>query len=388
MKFTKNININYLKPLKASWGWKFLFIILIIIFNPLLASAKIEQNIYNIEGIEINTSATTPSQARDLAIAQAQRSGFLTLISRLEINSSIADSINDEEISNLVRSRQIIDENIAGNNYSALFNIIFAQDFVEDILAKKNINNLNKNALNNSTLNNKEMAALLIPIKIVEKQPLLWETNNDWKGTLERITQDRLIFKLKIPFGDLNDIATLNIDSIENYNYPQFEAALQKYHADFVYIAYFEFDNIENKVLVTLKTIRKFQNKKIKLSLLNVDRLDYVNLLNKVAQKTIEYLLNPQNFNPSSKLSSQNQTKLNLVILINNLEEWLVVKNKIESSNLINQLNIESISRDEIKVTVNYIAKDPDIVASFIKIGLFVSKKSDDSYLLSSKPFN
>ncbi len=373
MNFIKNLNFLVLLPI----------IFIIINFDAIAA-----QNIYEVENIQINSSAATPSQARDLAIANAQKNGLVILLDRLGVDSKIIDDSSNEEIADLIRSRQIIDENIAGNNYSAIFNLVFAKDFVDDFLLRKNAQNSeSKSGLNQATENK---TALLIPIKILKTEALLWENNNDWKGALERILQDQLVSQLKIPIGDLGDIANVNVEEISSYGYLQFEQLLEKYHSDFVYLAFFDYDYIENKAIITLKTMRKFQTKEVKLSLVNVERLDYVNFLSKVAQRATEYLLNPQNFNSaddtnlSDKKISQNIAEM--TILVSSLDEWLVIKNRIEASNLINQMEIKSISRGKVKILVNYIAANPNIIDSFAKIGLFGIKESDNSYLLSLKP--
>ncbi len=371
MNFIRNLN--------------FLFL-LTVIFMIIGFDAKASQNIYEVENIQINTSAPTPAQARDLAVANAQKNGLVILLNRLGVDSKIIDDSSNDEISDLVRSRQIIDENIAGNNYSAIFNLVFAKDFIDDFLLRKNIHD---NSLKSPSLGaSQNKSALLIPVKILKTQGLLWEVNNEWKGTLERILQDQLNSQLKIPIGDLSDIATVNVEEISNYGYQQFEPLLEKYHCDFVYVAFFDYDYIDNKAIITLKTIRKFQTKEVKLSLVNVDRLDYVNFLSKTSQRTVEYLLNPQNFDSSGNdLGSQKATQniIQLTILVSNLDEWLVIKNKIEASNLINQMEIKSILQGKVKISVNYIAKSPNIIDSFAGIGLYGTKESDDSYLLSLK---
>jgi hypothetical protein len=371
MKFIRNLSFALLLP---------------VIFAIINFDAKATENIYEVENIQINTNASTPAQARDLAIANAQKNGLVILLNRLGVDSKIIDDSSNDEISDLVRSRQIVDENIAGNNYSAIFNLVFAKDFVDDFLLRKNIHN--NSSKSTASGDNSNKSALLIPVKILKTQGLLWEANNEWKGTLERILQDQLNTQLKVPVGDLSDIAAVNVEEISNYGYQQFEQLLEKYHCDFVYIAFFDYDYIDNKAIITLKTIRKFQTTEVKLSLVNVDRLDYVNFLSKTAQRTIEYLLNPQNFDSDNNPKNQKATEniIQLTILVSSLDEWLVVKNKIEASNLINQMEIKSILQGKVRISVNYVAKSPNIIDSFATIGLYGIKESDNSYLLSLKP--
>lgn len=371
MKFIKNFTFLVLLPL------------IFISFN---FNARANNNIYEVNNIQINSSASTPADARDLAIIKAQKNGFEILLSRLSIDTTIANYCSNDEISDLIRSRQIIDENIAGNNYSAIFNLVFAKDFVDDLLLRKNIPS--SSSASKSQTTNQNNNALLIPIKNLKVGALLWENNNDWKGALERILQDQLNSKIKIPLGDLSDIATIDVTEVANYDYSTFQPLLDKYHASFIYLAFFDYDSIENKAIITLKTIRQFQTKEVKLSLVNTEMLDYGNFLSKTSQRTIEYLLNPQNFDSDSVLVNKEPVNniISLTIVVSSVDEWLVAKNKIETSNLINQMEIKSISVGKVNISVNYIAKNPDIISAFATIGLFGTKESDNSYLLSLKP--
>ena len=64
MSFIRNLN--------------FLFL-LTVIFMIIIFDAKASQNIYEVENIQINTNAPTPAQARDLAVANAQKNGLVIL---------------------------------------------------------------------------------------------------------------------------------------------------------------------------------------------------------------------------------------------------------------------------------------------------------------------
>lgn len=346
---------------------------LIFIFALPAASNAAQPNNYLVESVMVSINGKSPSGARNAAVANARRDAFLILLTRLELETKVADNVTDEEISDMVRSEQIDDEKMAGNNYSATFNIMFAKDFVDHILAQKN---LNKSA--NAQEEKKEDIYLLIPTKIVKRKPVLWEDANDWKKSIEKTLAKKSQKKFLTPDSDLTNATVLSLDNVETANYATIEPMLSRYKAEAAYTLFFNYDEIENKVSINVFYIRKLQKKQFKLSFINVDRLSYEALLDKVADKTIDYLLSAQN--DESKILSSGFVRLS--IPISNLGNWLMIKNKIENSNLINQLNIESISRDNATISVNYINGKMEIEEAFSKIGLPLEKKSENFYAL------
>lgn len=336
-----------------------------------------EPNNYLVEGVSVNVTGKTPSGARTLAVAMAHRDAFLILLTRLEMNINTADNVGDDEISDMVRSEQIESEKFSGNNYSGTFNIMFAKDFVDHILAQKNLQKVSGAPQVKS-----EDLLLLLPIKMVKRRPFLWEDENDWKKALAQNLSKRSQTKFLIPEGDVSNIALVNRDNIALVDYSGLEPMLLKYKSEGIYKLFFSYDDIENKVSIDVVYLRKLQKKQIKLSFINVDRLSYEALLSKVAEKTVDYLLSSQNNVEVSK--NLNPASVRLGIYITSLGNWLMIKNKIESSNLVNQLNIEALSRDYVVISVNYIDPRVDIVEAFSRIGISLDKKSDNFYTLTA----
>lgn len=332
-------------------------------------------NLYLVEDVAVNVNGKTPSAARNAAVATAHRDAFLILLTRLELNANIADNVSDDEISDMVRSEQINNEKIAGSNYSATFNIMFAKNFVDHILSQKNPKNTEDKASKTT-----DETRLLIPVKTLKRRVMLWEESNDWKKAIEKNLSKKSQTKFIVPDSDVDNIGILNRDNVATADYSSLEPLLLRYKADAAYTLFFSYDEIENKVSIDVFYIRKLQKKQIKLSFINVDRLNYESLLDKVAEKSIDYLINSQ----SGEGKNLNSNLIRFGIHIRNFSDWLMMKSKIENSNLVNQLNIESISYDYAVVSVNYIDATTDITEAFSRIGISLDKKSENFYTLNA----
>lgn len=330
-----------------------------------------DPEIYTVSGILVNVSGKSPAIAKSNAHATARRQGFLMLLTRLELRNDVADSVTDDEISDMVRSEQIESEKISGNNYSATFNIVFAKDFVEHILNQKKSGEADKGQVGEPSV--------LIPVVMKKHQPLLWGENNDWKRSISQALQKSPKSPFIIPEADISKMTTIDEKNIANLDYSIMEPVLNKYKANVAYALIFSYDEIENKVLVRVVRVSRLQNKQVKLSFVNVNRLGYEELMDKVADKTISYLAKSQE--DPEKVSNSGLIKIK--VYINSLSSWMAIKNKIEKSNLINQLNIEAISRDYAVITVRYVGYK-DVQEAFASKGISLVMVSENYYSINA----
>jgi len=357
------------------------FLIFLTFLTASLVSANAQQsNIYMIEGTAISASAKSSGEAKVVATNNARRNAFITLLSRLSINPSTADTISNDRIFDMVRSEQITEEKISGSTYSATFNILFSKSAVEKVI------NVQKNIAS-------EENYLLIPVKILQKKEIeadaypskyaIWEENNDWKIAIAEKLKEKASTKLIIPENDINNIAIINQDNIDHIEYSDLEPILNKYKVTEAFVVFFAFDDIENKVSISVQNIKKLQKKKVKLSFVNVDLLNYKALLKKVSEKTIDYLISSK----STEAVKMETSLVKIEIPISNLVQWMGIKNKIETSNLVSQMNIDSISKDFVMISVGYVEGQVDIVDAFAKVDFTLERKSENSYkLYTSSP--
>ncbi len=352
----------------------FAFSLLSLSFFANAAFAESADN-YMISGVTASASSKSAGEAKNIATNNARRDAFTTLLTRLSLSTAIANDASNDEIFDMVRSEQIAEEKIAGSNYSATFNILFARSAVDSFLNQKSI----KRGVV------VEDSFLVLPVKMTKRdsgndsyQMTVWEDANEWKAAIAKALKNKALNNFIIPDSDLSNVSMINQENVEKLEYSQIEPLFARYKTVGAYVLFFYFDDIENKVSITVKNIRKLQRKQVKLSFVNVNRLSYQGLMDKVADKTLEYLVSSQKDNAAKSVNS-----VKLEVQISSFGNWKMLKNKIENSNLINQMNIEAISKDYVKVEIDYAGSDPDIISAFAKIGLTLTQKSDNSYLVS-----
>lgn len=342
-----------------------ILIFLLASFSPSFAG----DDVYLIENLPVNIAAKTPSAAKILATSQVNREAFIILLSRLNIDEKVAIKISDEEISEMIRAQQINDEQMAGNSYSAIFNITFAKDFVDHILTKK----LQPENYLNSDANIAKKQFLLVPVKVEGVSYNVWQGNN-WHEIFNKIV-GKNHEKFVVLENNLENISLINSDSVNDLGYETVTSLLNTHNASTIYLIFFNFDRGNDRINVDLTSIGVVGKKKIRLSFSNISSIDKNNLNAIVAKKVLDYLA-------SVKVNDKAVSgAINLEVRIRNLSDYLIMKNKIENSGLVNQVAVKALARNYVLLKLNYIG-NLDVVSSFAAKGIAAQHRGENNYLI------
>lgn len=334
-------------------------------------------NPYLIEGIYSKNTGKTPEIAKNNTIKYARRDALMVFLARISRPLTIADQISDEEIIEMIRSEQILDEKFSGNNYSANFNFVFAKDFVDNILSQKK-SNYDANMVAQKKIPEK---FILIPVKMAINKPLIWEEENDWKTILSRIVnKNNLEDKFIVPTAKKENILLFNSQNIINLSANEIESAIVKNESRGIYIFNFSYDEIDNKVMIKANYLEPGFKKNFSLAFTNADKIEYNELIKKVAEKTLDFVEK----NPITVQSDFSNKNPEIDFKISSFSDWLTVKNTLEKANMIDKIEIKSISRDSVKTKLQIAGSKFNIEEIFNKLNLKYYKLPQGTYEINA----
>lgn len=355
---------------------KILVIFVSFFFVAQSFAADSEGNPYVVEDVAVSVSAKSPTEARNLAVKTVRRDALLILLARLSIDTATTGKISDDEVMDMVRSEQIVDEKIAGSTYSATFNVTFAKDFVEHILAQKDLAKTEEKPV----AVEEKRVSLIVPVKILQRKILLWEGSNDWRVAVNKALDGDAAFK--IPVADADNVAIINLENVNKISVNELAPLFSKYQSNNAYFLLFSHDSISGKASVMVRGLSKDDVSQVKLTFLNSEKLEGQELMNKVAVKTVEYL---QGINSEARAQNRSEQNVSLEIPITKLGDWLMIKNKLESSGFVAKINIDAISCDYVKASILVASADSNLVELFARSGFSLTAKNSGLYLLTIK---
>jgi len=359
--------------------FQFIIFLILVTSSSILSSFGQDKgtNPFLIEGIYSKNTGKSPEIAKQNTLKYARRDALMVLLARISRPLAVADQTSDEEIVEMIRSEQILDEKFSGNNYSANFNFVFAKDFVDHILNKKN-SNFDDNDIVKKKVPEK---FILIPIKFTTNKPLIWEEENDWRVILSRvITKNDLEDKFILPTANKENILLFNSQNIINLSANEIESAINKNESRGIYLFNFSFDEIENKVMVKATYLEPGFKKNFSLAFTNADKIEYNELIKKVAEKTLDFVEK----NPITVQSDFSNKNPEVDFKISSFSDWLMIKNTLEKTNMIDKIEIKSISRDNIKAKLQIAGSKFNIEEIFYKLNLQYSKLPQGTYEINA----
>jgi hypothetical protein len=354
----------------------FSVIFLFITLNSYQASAQdsSKQNPYLIKNIFAIAQDDSAYIARKNAITQANREAFIILLKNLAIAEDVNEQISDEEIEEAVYSKQIKQERISKNKYSARFDIMFLPNAIESLLEGQRVQRVFKEG---------ELVFLILPIESNGDKDLLWEEDNYWYKSIENyinITNNRNII---LPTGDYEDISNITTQDLIDNNFSNLSNSIAKYGANSFIIAQFNFDKIENKATIFLNITKPESLRKLKLSFVNAKNLKEADLINEVAQRTIKYITDT-NESKTKKIDHKLPDKIVINVKISNLREWIEIKDTMKTIPFIKNLELKSISRNEAKVIIDHDSNYLEMIEIFNDYNLKLERSNNNQYLLSA----
>ena len=310
----------------------------------------------NTAQIEIDVEAENSVAAKDKAMTEAQRKGFLEIASHLtaEQNLETLNKMSDDEIAKFVQSVGVADEKAGGTKYKALLTVEINEDLLKDYMAE------------NDMIDVKASELLVIPVyKPYYNGSLeLWERSNKWR--------ENWLSKGLIKFGVLQ-VRTLDsrfeqIDELtaENAIYMSsilFEKISQINGSDGIYVVYAE-TLPNNDLKVTVKNERAKTEDSFTV-LYNENE----NIFDKAIEKSVMFI---SNLERSAKKQSgvEENGVLSAVYTYQDLKEWIETSKAMAEMKNIKSIDTKSMGGGKVNFDLHYSGSLDELWNSLIELGL------------------
>lgn len=336
-------------------------VIAMLLAFPALAKVSYEAQ------IPVEVEAENSVKAKDKAMLEAQRQGFLNVAGQLTSAANVENlkNLSDDEILHFVQAVSVADEKAGGTKYKAVLTVQINEPLLKDYLAENNM-------IETETTN-----LLVIPVYKEKPRtaPQLWENTNVWKanwrskglikfGTMEVQTAD-------IRFQDINDLNAENALYMDSSLYNEIS---DRFGSDRIYVIYAE--SLENGDLkITVKNEKtKSENS------FSVYNDGEGNIFDKAIEKSVMFISNMERETENSSGIAANGT-LNAVYEYGNMKEWLAKSAAITALSQVDSIDTKSIGGGKVSFTINYNGSLEDLLSSFQELGLSY-ELNDNFYVL------
>jgi hypothetical protein len=178
---------------------------------------------YSVAGVAVDATAADALQARASALAQGQRAAWRILLERLvaaDQTGALAE-LGDERLGPLVRSFEVEQEKVAPDRYIATLTYHFDAEAVRTLLASAAV----------SFVEGSRTPLVVLPVLDSGTARLLFEEGNGWAVAWGAVAAEPGLVPVVVPFGDLEDVATIDGTRAAALDGPAIDALAARYQA-------------------------------------------------------------------------------------------------------------------------------------------------------------
>lgn len=334
-----------------------------VLFVVLLLAVSAEAKVSFDAKIPVDVEAENSVTAREKAMKEAQRLGFLEVANRLvkDDKAEQLQNLSDDEILHFVQAVSVADEKAGGTKYKALLTVQINEPLLKDYLAENEM-------IETDTTN-----LLVIPVyrENAYSSPLLWESNNLWRsnwlskglikfGTMQVQTSD----------ARFQDIADLTAENALYMNASLYNTISNRFGSDKIYVVYAETQS-NGDLKVTLKDEKnKSENS---FSVYNNDE----NLFDSAIEKSVMFISNMEREAENAK-GTDSKGILNAVYEYNNMKDWLSKNTAITALPQVDAIDVKSLGGGKVSFTINYNGSLDELLEALQ--GLGISYETDGNF--------
>lgn len=201
------------------------------------------QDLYAVSGIEVDETASSELQAKQVGVAKAKRAAFQEMMARLTLAGEAPPIPDDERLEFLIRDMSFSAEKFGGGRYIATLTVRFQPDEVNRYLQRSGT----------AYLGNPSPLAVILPIFRDENGDQLWSDTNPWLDAWWRLDENGTVVPFTVPLGDLGDIGAIDAQRAVSVDPTGINAIAGRYRAGAVAIPIATFA-AEGGILVELAT--------------------------------------------------------------------------------------------------------------------------------------
>ncbi len=312
-------------------------------------TSAIAASLYSARGIAVDKTANTASEAREIAIVEAQRRAFYALLRKLTPQTYHAElpQLDDNVIASMVVGVQVKNEKTSPTRYLADFTVDFKEDMILPILQAREIpysESLSK-------------PILVLPVFENNGVKNLWDEPNPWRDAWIEVFDSKQgpegsitrqddwaqvpVMPVLVPAGTLEDIKMISVDDAIYLREESINEIAKAYGAGNVLVAY---ASLQNQNGIRRLDISYQRNDSFSAAV--VETFTGGDDDREIFRAAIFDLFSnlQESWKDQNILNRNIQNKLAVSTTIGSLADWISIKNRAQSIPAVQNLDVKELS--------------------------------------------
>jgi hypothetical protein len=328
----------------------------------LLVAAAAQADPFRVEDVPVDASAEDAVVARDLAIAQGQRDGLVTLMRRLSTATALP-SVANVDLDRLVVSHEIAEEQVGATRYVGRINVTYDRGEVERLLRDAGL----------PYVILPPGPVLVVPALRTAAGYDLWSDANPWRAAWLTEPPAGELLEISVPLGDIADLTAFGADDLAVGNAEALQQLARRYGAVAAYVA-----------VATLDDDPRSAEGRVRLAVLAPD------LRRPLAEETVLAADRPAvrlaadravalieaDWKRENTVRADQVSALRVEVPLVDLAGWVHIRDRLEGVPWIRRLRIDELGRRRAALTIEHIGDFPRLERALAEVGLGLSQEN------------
>lgn len=346
---------------------------------PAQAQSRPDAALYTVRAVPVRAEAATVVAAKAEALQQGQVEALRILLERLTLpeDHDRLPSPPAEDVEQYVLGLSIDDERTPPRGYVANLTVSFIPQAVQGLLQQANV----------PFTDQRGRRLVVVPVWQggLNMEPVLWEDPNPWREAWANRRRQGLV-PLEVPLGDLDDVATIDVERALEGDASAVNALADRYSAAGALIAVAQLepgtdgapDQIRIEATEAGAAGGAEGDERFTAALpIPADQPQDEALTQALAQgiRAIARQVDEAWKSRAVGFSGATAQLTALVPLNGRLDDWLEVRRRLDAAPAVRETKLQALTRDRAQITVLYGGEPDRLVESLTRHGLSLTNE-------------
>jgi Uncharacterized protein conserved in bacteria (DUF2066) len=343
---------------------------------PALAQTR-SGSLYTVSNVPVDATSQSSAQAREIARADGERRAFRMLLERLTLKQdwSRLPKVSDADLVALVQDFEVASERSSTVRYLATLTFRFRAEAVRRLLRDRGV----------AFTETRSKPLVVLPVLSVGNRIVLWDDPNPWRAAWSRQPLGEGVLPMQVPSGDLVAVQAIDAQQAAKGAKDPLAEIGRHYDNGDVLVAQAALSGSGDQRTVQLTTTRYsggFSDQNWVSSVRAEPKESDEDFLARAVAAVVADV--SEGWKKATVQHSGEDATLIAVVPMTSLNDWVVVRDRLQSVSAIQRATLMSLSQQGARVEIHYVG-DPQQLQLVLSQRDLVLAHGDADWTLSAK---
>ena len=330
--------------------------------------AHADDSVFTVSRIQVDETASSATEARELALTAGHRQAWERLIRRLVPlrDQALAPSLSASRIAELVRGFEVVEEKASNVRYLAELRMDFAPEAVRRLLRDSGV----------PFAETSSKTVVVLPVMRRAGALLLWDAVNTWLGAWQGLPPADGLVPMVVPKGELADIADIGPEQALSGDEARIAAIARRYGAADGLLAYAVLARAQgggSSVQVTVSRLGAgTRGRTLVRAFDSTDGEDEAALLARAAAEI--RLQVEESWKRDNILRFDDRRTLVAIAPLSDASAWVALRRRVDDVAFIERSEILALSRRQATLRLSYIGDEEQLALALAQHDLTLAR--------------